>query len=79
MDSQTNPRPRAGGFFYGLLWNETMQLWRIDVDYACGGVLVDAQGIVRVAAPLFHWMEGQRISAVRRWVLTKKGTLRQVL
>ena len=58
---------------------EPMQLWQIDVGYACAGIEVDEKGVVRNAAPIFGWMTGKWISEVQRWVHGKKGTLRRVV
>lgn len=56
-----------------------MQLWQIDIGYACAGIEVDEQDVVRNAAPIFKWMVGKRISVVQRWVDGKRGTLRKVV
>jgi hypothetical protein len=56
-----------------------MQLWQVDVGYACGGIEVDEQNVVQNAAPIFRWMVGKQISVVQRWIEGKRGTMRKVL
>lgn len=71
MLREFRPRFTPGPFF-------CMQLWQIDVGYACAGILVDEASVVRHAAPIFKWMKGKSILEIERWVKGKKGTLRRV-
>lgn len=42
-------------------------LLQIDTGYACAGVEVDSNEIVRAAAPIFSWMVGKSFNEIRRW------------
>lgn len=44
-----------------------MRLVRLDVGYACAGLIVDSRGIITEAAPIFKWAIGKRFADVRRW------------
>lgn len=56
-----------------------MELWQIDIGYACAGIIADSDRIVVSAAPIFKWMIGKSVSEIERWVKSKKGTLRNVV
>lgn len=56
-----------------------MQLWQIDVGYACAGIEVGKNNWVQHTAPIFKWMTGKSISEIQRWVQRKNGTLRRVV
>lgn len=52
-------RPRFGGMLKLLI--------QIDTGYACAGVIINEQGIVIDAAPIFSWMKGKSIHEVKQW------------
>jgi hypothetical protein len=56
-----------------------MQLWQIDVGYACAGIEVNENNKVQRTAPIFKWMTGKSISEIQHWVQRKNGTLRRVV
>ncbi len=51
-------------------------LYRIELPYACGGILVE-NGIVKTTAPIFKWMRGKSVESIREWMSTKRGTIRR--
>ncbi len=51
-------------------------LYRIDLPYACGGIVVE-NGIVKTTAPIFKWMRGKSVESIREWMSTKRGTIRR--
>lgn len=55
-----------------------MQLYRIDLPYACFGVVVDDNAQVVDAAPIGRWMVGKSLEYIRLWVKRKGGTLAEV-
>jgi hypothetical protein len=52
-------------------------LIRIELSYACGGILVDGRtNKVFAAPPIFRWMIGKQTYQVIRWVKEiKKGKI----
>ena len=54
-----------------------MNLWWIDLSYACAGIFVNDEGVVIQAAPIFGWMRGKRFAAVEKWVHDKHGDMEQ--
>lgn len=51
-------------------------LWQVDVGYYCAGLETDdgPLHVVLRAAPVLRWAVGRNLSAVQRWVESKKGT-----
>jgi hypothetical protein len=52
--------------------------YRITLHYACGGIIADQRDVVVVAAPIFKWMLGKTMSEVRKWLLSKSGSIEAV-
>lgn len=52
-----------------------MNLFWIDIGYACFGAIVDNSGIVIDVAPIGKWMKGKNINDIISWVRKKRGTV----
>jgi hypothetical protein len=59
--------------------DQKMQLWQIDVGYACAGIEVGKNNWVQHTAPIFKWMMGKSILEIQHWVQRKNGTMRRVV
>jgi hypothetical protein len=70
------PEPGAGEEWFADMEDETV--YRISVSYACGGIIANDQGTVVEAAPVFKWMLGKKMSAVRMWLRGKSGSIKPV-
>lgn len=55
-----------------------MTWYQIDVSYACAGIGVDEEGIVRRAAPVYRWMVGKHMVDILHWVKGKNGEIQEV-
>jgi len=44
-----------------------MIMYTIDTGYANAGIIVDEQGYILEAAPIFKWMIGKEINTVLKW------------
>lgn len=54
------------------------ELYRIELPYACCGILVNESGVVVEAAPIVGWMKGKFLPAVMPWVFKNHGLIYQV-
>ena len=52
-------------------------LIQIETNYACAGIVVNNQGKVTAAAPIFSWMVGKTIDEINKWKYIKN--IREVL
>ena len=50
-----------------------MNLWWINLPYACAGIFVSKEGIVVQTAPILSWMQGKQFTVVQQWIHRKKG------
>jgi hypothetical protein len=53
---------------------ETGQLYRVDLPYACFGI-VGVNSIVMEAAPIAGWMVGKHFDAMKSWIARKGGSI----
>jgi len=51
------------------------QLFRIELPYACGGLIVENCVITDRGAPIFNWMRGKDVSYAFDWVGKKHGSI----
>ncbi len=51
-----------------------MMLYRIDLPYACYGIITKRCVVVRVP-PIAKWMVGKNILFIKEWVRKKKGKI----
>jgi hypothetical protein len=49
-------------------------MFRVNLPYACGGVIVKEDQVVQTA-PIFNWMVGKSIGFITRWVNAKGGEI----
>jgi hypothetical protein len=54
-----------------------MELYQIDVGYACFGVYFRDNIVVEVA-PIVRWMLGKSFVIIEKWVQDKKGKIVKV-
>jgi hypothetical protein len=43
----------------------------VDIGYACFGIVADAMGVVREAAPIAAWMIGKTLQEIKPFLLRK--------
>jgi hypothetical protein len=54
-------------------------LWQIDIQYACGGIVVDSDGrVIKAIAPIFRKQVGWSIQDVTQWVEKQNGKLTRI-
>lgn len=54
-------------------------LWQIDIQYACGVIVVDNDGqVIKAIAPVFRKLIGWSIQDVTEWVEKQNGKLTRI-
>jgi hypothetical protein len=53
-------------------------LWQVTLPHFCAGLVTDAEGDVRQAAPILHWAVGKNVGSVAAWARNRRGTVREV-
>lgn len=50
-------------------------LYRVILDYACGGIVVVTNGRVTDAPPIYQWMIGKTFTSVKASVIKRGGQI----
>jgi len=56
---------------------ETKELYQIILSYACAGIIVENDIVIKTA-PIFSWMIGKSLIEVQAWVYKKNGVINKV-
>jgi hypothetical protein len=56
-----------------------VEIWQIDIQYACGGIVVGNDGrVIKAIAPIFRKQIGWSIQEVAQWVEKQNGKLTKI-